>query len=98
MTIIDWFIRQPAASCQTSNDNPSTDLNPKPTLQTILEVVPRTEQKLDHSANQGTYTVAAQQETGTPPATTVATTLHAGQRLVSQCPSPRELKSLVIQI
>ena len=94
INIMDWFQTSAVtpAPPQTDSDT-TTSPTPKPTLQNILEVVLRTEKKLDTEKNQGSYAAAARRGNTSPPTETPpAKQEPIRQRL--QC----ELKSLVVQI
>ena len=63
ISIVDWFrtstTTDPTSSHPRTNPNNAVTPTPTPTLQNILEVVLRTEKKLDTEKTRGTYAVAA---------------------------------------
>ena len=97
ISIVDWFrtstTTDPTSSHPQTNPNNTVTPTPTPTLQNILEVVLRTEKKLDTEKTWGTYAVAACQ------GNTVALTEGPSSRPEPPCqPVHRELKSFIVQI
>ena len=97
ISIVDWF--RTSTTTDPTSSHPRTDPNnavtptPTPTLQNILEVVLRTEKKLDTEKTRGTYAVAARQ------GNTVAPTEGPSSRPEPpHQPVHRELKSFIVQI